>query len=82
VSQRTLLIAALALIAGGLLFDGFGVVVGDGMGPAEARPGAGMPGRQGAPGGYFPRRPGFAPGERPGGGTWRVIPSPPASPAP
>jgi hypothetical protein len=78
VSQRTLLIAALALMAGGLLIGGLGAVFGDGtafgqsdrprqVGP-EGRPRPGIPG--------FP--PGFRPGERP----WRVVPNPSASPVP
>jgi hypothetical protein len=82
VSQRTLLIAALALMAGGLLFGVAGVVLGDGSSPADSQSqqGAGFPGQRGPAGGFRPYRPGFAPGQRPGGGTWRIIPSPPASP--
>ncbi len=76
-SERRLLIAALALMAGGLVFGGLGVVLGD---RPETQQGVELPGPQGPAGGFQPRRPGFAPGERPGGGFWKIVPSPPATP--
>jgi hypothetical protein len=81
VSRRTLLIAALALMAGGLLLGGLGTVFGDSA--AIGQPGQLQgPGQPGPGGGFRPRDPGLRPGFRPGERPWKVIPAPAASPKP
>lgn len=78
--QRTLLIAALVLMAGGLLLGGVGLVFGQGATPVRSQQAVGPRWQQGPAGGFRPVRPGFDPGMAPGGGTWRRIPGMPGIP--
>jgi hypothetical protein len=87
-SQRTLLFAALVLMAGGLLLGGLDLVLGNGGVAVQSGQGPGPggqlgPGGQRGPGGGFlPRRPGSYPWVERGAGIGKVIPRPPASPKP
>ena len=79
-SQRTVLIAAAALMAAGLLLGGVGVILGSATEVPSPEPGG--PGwQQGPQGGYRPVRPGFGPGAERGPWTWQRIPGPAPSPA-
>jgi hypothetical protein len=81
VSQRTLLTVALALMAGGLLLCGIGVVLGGAVEVPSPEPNGQW--QQVPPqGGLRPVRPGFAPGMEHGSWTWRHLPGPAARPAP
>jgi hypothetical protein len=80
VSQRTLLVAALALMAGGLLLGGLGVVFG-GPGTVQSENMRG-PWQQGPGGEVRPRVPGFRPGLRPGAVPGQVLPVPSPSTSP
>ena len=84
-SQRTLLIAALALMAGGLLLGGIGLIAGDGAAPVDNQQPFGpnwQPGQQGPEGGFQPCRPGIGPETEPGEASRKRIPLPAASPKP
>jgi len=83
-SQRTLLFAALVLMAGGPLLGGLGLVFGHGLGgvPVQSEQGPGPGGQQGPAGGFLPRRPGFVPGVERGEGIGKIVPRPAASPQP
>ncbi|HEY8761936.1 MAG TPA: hypothetical protein VIP52_13610 [Candidatus Dormibacteraeota bacterium] len=80
-SQRTLLVAALALIAAGLLVVVLGVVFGGGAGPVRSENMRG-PWQQGPGGIIRPREPGFRPGLRPGLAPGQVVPVPSPTPSP
>jgi hypothetical protein len=87
-SQKTLLIAALVLMAGGLLLGGLDLVLGNGGVAVQSEQGLGPGGQQGPNGqrgpgvGLLPRRPGFYPWVERGPGIGKVVPRPPASPKP
>ena len=85
-SQRTLLVAALALMAGGLLLGGIGLVLGGGATPVQSRQpffGPNGPNWQQVPqGGVRPGRPGTVPETERGEGPERPFPGPAATPKP
>jgi hypothetical protein len=81
VSQRTLLIAALALMAAGLLFGIAGVVLGGTVDVRSEQP-IGPGWHQGPEGGFQPGNPGFPPGWRPNVGRRPVVPGTTLSPKP
>jgi hypothetical protein len=85
VNQRMLLVAALALMAGGLLLGGIGLVVGGGATPVQSRQsffGPNGPNRQQGPaGGLRPGRPGGRENEQ-GEGPEKPFPGPAATPKP
>lgn len=84
-SQRTLLIVALALMAGGLLLGGIGLVTDGWATPVDNQQPFGPNGQEGqqGPGGAFrPGRPGGAPETEPGEAGRNRVPLPAASPQP
>ena len=91
-SQRTLLLVALGLMAAGLLLGTVTVLAGGGASPQESRqvqgPQEGPNGDEPGPGGFLPGHRGFGGGVQPGEGTERPLPGivpsskPSASPTP
>jgi hypothetical protein len=89
VSQRTLLIVALGLMAAGLLLGTITAIVG-GVSPVESRqvqgPQEGPNGQVPGPGGFLPGHGGFRGGAKPAEGSERplpgIVPSPKPTPTP